>query len=83
MKSEAKHKDMLDIMMMLQDYLGENYPDHRPVLSGEDQLTCEQQVGAQRHMMCGNTVKERLEYRRPVVEDGHCLVAMTGVSLHP
>ena len=34
MKNEAKHKDMLDIMNMLQDYLGENYPDDRQVLSG-------------------------------------------------
>ena len=29
--------------------------------------------------MCGNTVKERLEHLRPVVEDWHCLVAMIGV----
>ena len=80
MKNEAKHKDMLDIMNTLQDYLGENYPDDRPVLSGGDQLTSERQVGAQRHMMCGNTVKERLELLRPVTEDWHCLVAIIGVS---
>ena len=80
MKNEAKHKDMLDIMSTLQDYLGKDYPDDKPVLSGGDQLTCERQVGAQRHMMCGNTVKERLEHLRPVVEDWHCLVAMIGAS---
>ena len=80
MKNEAKHKDMLDVMNTLQGYLGEDYPDDRPVLSGGDQLTCERQVGAQRHMMCGNTVKERLEHLRPVVEDWHCLVAFIGVS---
>ena len=80
MKNEAKHKDMLDIMNTLQDYLGESYPDDRPVLSGGDQMTCERQVGAQRHMMCGNSVKERLENLKPVVEDWHCLVAFIGVS---
>ena len=59
MKNEAKHKDMLDIMRLLQDYLGDNYPDNRQVLSGGDQMTCERQVAAQRHMMDGNTEEER------------------------
>ena len=49
MKNESKSKDMVDIMTTLQDYLGEDYPDDRPVLSGGDQMTCERQVGAQRH----------------------------------
>ena len=78
MKNETKHADMLAIMKTLQDYLGNDYPDDRPVLSGGDQLTCERQVGAQRHMMCGNTVRDRL---RPVVEDWHCLVVFISVSL--
>ena len=34
MKNEFKSKDMVDIMTTLQDYLGEDYPDDRPVLSG-------------------------------------------------
>ena len=34
-----------DTMKTLENYLGENYPDDRPVLSGGDQLTCEWQVG--------------------------------------
>lgn len=80
MRNEAERKDMLDIMKSLQEYLGQNYPDDRPVLSGGDQLTCERQVGAQRHVNCGNTVKERMEYLKPVVEDWHCLVAFMGVS---
>lgn len=80
MKNEAKSKDMLDIMSTMQDYLGENYPDDRPVLSGGDQLTCERQVGAQRHMMCGNTRREQLEHLKPVIENWHCLVAFIGVS---
>ena len=80
MKNEAKHKDMLEIMTTIQDYLGKTYPDDRPVLSGGDQLTCERQVGSQRHMMCGNTARERLELLKPVVEDWHCLVAFIGVS---
>ena len=59
MKNEAKHGDMLDIMKTLQGYLGEDYPDKPPVLSGGDHMTCEQQGGAQRHMMDGNTEQER------------------------
>ena len=80
MKNEAKHKDMLDIMRLLQDYLGDNYPDNRQVLSGGDQMTCERQVAAQRHMMDGNTEEERLEHLKPVIEDWHCLVTFIGVS---
>ena len=38
MKNKAKHKDMLDIMRLLQDYLGNNYPDNRQVLAGGDQM---------------------------------------------
>lgn len=56
MKNEAKHKDMIDIMTMLQDYLGKDYNEDHPVASGGDQLTCENgQIGSQRHLMCGNT----------------------------
>ena len=80
MKNEAKNKDMLDIMKTLQDYLGENYPDNRPVFSGGDQMTSERQVAAQRHMMDENTEEERLEHLKPVVEDWHCLVVFTTVS---
>ena len=79
MKNES---DMVDIMTTLQDYLGEDYSDDRPVLSRGDQMTCERQVGAQRHMMCGNSVKERLESLKPVAEDWHCLVAFIGVSIY-
>lgn len=80
MKNEAKHKDMLDIMATLQDYLGKDYPGDRQVLSGGDHLTVERQVGAQRHMMCGNTSKDRMELLQPVVEDWHCLVCFISVS---
>lgn len=79
-KNETKNKDMVDIMKTLQGYLGEEYSADRPVLSGGDQLTCERQLGAQRHMMCGNTAEERLELLEPVVEDWHCLVSLVGVS---
>ena len=87
MKNEAKHKDMIDIMTTLQEYLGDD-DDERRVLSGGDQLTVERQVGAQRHLMCGNTVKERLEILEPVSEDWHfrlCLIAVSGYSkdMHP
>ena len=80
MKNETKHTDMLDIMAAMQDYLGENYPVDRRVLSGRDHLTCEQQVGVQRHIMCGNTSRDWLEILEPVVEDWHCLVCLISVS---
>ena len=80
MKNEVKHKDMLDIMNALKDDLEETYLDNQPVLSGGDQMTCERQVGAQRHMMCGNSVKERLETLNPVVKDWHYLVAFIALS---
>ena len=80
MKNEAKNRDMLDIMNTLQGYLGEKYPEDRPVLCGGDHMTVEREVGAQRHMMCGNTRRERLELLEPVVEDWHCLVCLIGVS---
>ena len=54
-KNEAKHSDMIDIMKVLQGYLGKKFPPAKKVLSGGDQLTCERQVCAQRHMMDSNT----------------------------
>ena len=81
MKNEAKHKDMVEIMEALQGYLGENYPDDRCVLSGGDLMTCERELGAQKHVMCGNTRKERLGLLEPVVEDWHCLVTFITVSI--
>ena len=65
---------MLDIMKTLQGYLGEDYPYQHPVLPGGDQMTCERQAGAQRHMMDGNTEQERLEHLTLVAEDWRCLV---------
>ena len=59
MKNEA---DMVDIML---GYLGEDTPPQHKVLSGGDQLTCERQVGAQRHRMDGDTPIERLELVEP------------------
>lgn len=79
-KNEAEHKDMLDIMTTMQDYLGENYPADQRVLSGGDHLTVEREIGAHRHVMCGDTRKERLEILEPVVEDWHCLVCFILVS---
>ena len=80
MKNEAKHSDMLDIMLKMQEYLGKNYPPVRRVASGGDQLTCERQVGAQRHMMDGDTPEDRLQLLEPQTEDWHCLVCVLMVS---
>ena len=74
MKNEAKSSDMIDIMKKMQEYLGEGYPKDRQVASGGNQLTCEHQVGAQCHMMCGNTPEKRLELLEPQCEDWHCMV---------
>ena len=72
MKNETTHKDMHDIMHVMQGYLGENYPQERRVVSGGDHLTCERQIGAQRIMMDGDTPQERLDIFEPVAEDWHC-----------
>lgn len=80
MKNEAKHSDMIDIMNQMQDYLGSSYPNDRRLLSGGDQLTCERQVGAQRHQMDGDTMREWLRLLEPVTEDWHCLVILLSVS---
>ena len=79
-KNEVKRKDMIAIMSRLHDYLGDEYDEEHRVVSGGDQVTCERQVGAQQHVLCGNTRRERLEILEPVVEDWHALVSLVGVS---
>ena len=78
-KNETVGKDMLDIMETMHGYLGKDYHADQCVLSGGDQLTCERQRASQRHVMCGNTRRERLEILEPVLEDWHALVAFLGV----
>ena len=80
MKNEASRSGMIDFMHCVQNYLGEDYPAERRVLSGGDQLTCERQVGAQRHTMDGDTLADRLGLLEPVTEDWHCLVCLLSVS---
>lgn len=80
MKDETKHSDMIEIMKTMQDYLGSEYDEERRVLSGGDFLTCERQQGSQKHMMCGNTPRERLQILEPVTEDWHGLVTLLEVS---
>ena len=79
MKNEASRGDMIEIMHCMQNYLGSEYPTEKKVLSGGDQLTCERQVGAQRHTMDGDTVRERLGLLEPVTEDWHCMVCLLSV----
>ena len=71
---------MIDIMNILHDYLGKDFPPSKKVLSGGDQLTCEQQVCAQRHVMDSDSPRDRLAYLEPVCEDWHCLMCFLGVS---
>ena len=49
MKNETKRKDMME----LKDYLGKEHDAALRVLSGGDLVTCERQIGAKRHVMCG------------------------------
>ena len=79
-KNEARHSDMIDIMNVLHDYLGREFPQNNKVLSGGDQLTCERQVCAQRHLMDSDSPRERLAFLEPVCEDWHCLMCFLGVS---
>ena len=44
------------------------------MLSGGDQLTCERQYCAQRHLMDSDTPRERLQNLEPVCEDWHTLM---------
>ena len=67
LKNENCSSDMVDIMKMMQEYLGENYPSDHRVASGGDHLTYECQLGAQRHTM--ETPQQRLELLEPQVED--------------
>lgn len=73
MKNEATSTGMLD--------MGENYPSKNKVASGGDQLTCERQAAAMRHMIDGDTPKDRLQLLEPQSEDWHCMVCMLKVSL--
>ena len=79
MKNETVHTDMIAIMKIMLEYLGRDYDESRSVVSGGDLLTCERQLGAQKHM-CGNTPKEHLQVLKPVTEDWHSLVNLLGVS---
>lgn len=81
MKNETVKKDMLEIMSVMQGYLGENYPQERHVASGGDHVTCERQIGAQKHMMDGNTHKERLDILEPMAEDFHFLMCIIVVRI--
>ena len=80
MKSKASHSDIVNIMKTMQGYLGDQYPPAHRVASGGDQLTCERQVGAQRHLMDSDTPHDHLQLLEPQSEDWHCLVTMLSVS---
>ena len=80
MKNEALHADMVDIMVYMQDRLGEE-PLTCKVLSGGDQLTCERQANAQRHRMDGDSIQDRLQLLEPVCEDWHALMCFMKVSI--
>ena len=79
-KNEARHADMVEIMQAMQGYLGEDFPCDKRVLSGGDQLTCERQACAQRHLMDGDTPRERLQLVEPITEDWHALMCFLKVT---
>ena len=78
-KNEAKHADMVEIMQSMQGYLGEDFPIDKKVISGGDQLTCERQSCAQRHLMDGDTPRDRFQLVEPVSEDWHALMCFLKV----
>ena len=81
MKNETIRKDMLEIMGHMQDYLGENYSHEHRIASGGDHLTCERQKGSQKHVMDGNTHKDRLDVFEPMAEDFHFLMCIVVVCI--
>ena len=82
MTNESESADMVDITRTLHNYLGSNYPSNQRILSWGDQLTRERQTASQKHVMCGNTPEERLEFIEAAVEDWHCMVTFTLVRLY-
>ena len=82
MKNEVKGSDMLEIMQTMQAYLGKDYPATKRVLSGGDQVTCERQVGAKRHVMDSDTPSDRLDVFEVQTEDWHALMSFLGVSAY-
>ena len=68
-------------MQTQQSYLGDDFPDTAIILSGGDQLTCERQYCAQRHLMDGDTPRDRLQLFEPVCEDWHALMCLLTVSI--
>ena len=77
-KNETCNKDMHEIMLTMQSYLGDTFSEK--VLSGGDQVTCERQKCVQRHVMDSDTPAERLEMLEPVLEDWHALMCFLTVS---
>lgn len=77
MKNECKHEDMIQIMKEQQKYLGDKFDGK--VLSGGDQVTCERQACSQRHLICGNSSRERLQLLEPQTEDWHALMCFLHV----
>lgn len=73
-KNETSYGDIIKILKQLQGYPEEEFPSHQKVISGGDQLTSERQVGAQCHMMDGNTLRDCLALLERVYEDWHCLM---------
>ena len=80
MKNENCSREKVELMQIMIGYLGKNYNPDDKVASGGDHLTCERQLGAQRHMMDGDTPEERLDILEPQCEDWHSMVCMLGVS---
>ena len=83
MKNEAKHSNiyMVDIMKIQESYLGDDFPDTKEVLSGGEQLTCERQYCAPRHLTDGDTPRDRLQLFELVCEDWHALMSFLTIII--
>ncbi len=76
--NEIEGKEMVHIMRTMMSYLGTVY--QRRALSGGDQLTCEREQNAKRHVQCSNTSVGRLNQLEPCIEDWHCVMNFMIVS---
>ena len=73
---------MIDIMKFMQDCLGEDFLEDGRVLSMGDLVTFDRQIGSQRHLMDGNTPRERIQLLELQSADWHFQMCILCISIH-
>ena len=69
-------------MNFMQDCSGEDLPESGRVLSIGNLVTCEREIGFQRHLMDGNTPRERLQLLEPQAADWHFQLCILCISYY-